>query len=390
MASRRELIAGLMAMGVGGCQADPAKVDYRDVFDAVIKLLRRRYYDQSHVARMQIAPFEGKVASVQSWPDLYFKVLQPLLRQLPSSHVQVTPPLAAFRPSAPGKSLAKGGPKGTDFRALSEAVGLEIVLGRRAALVTTVRRGSPAFEAGVQPGSRIRSFVGEPAGDGLWSFQIDLSPEGQASKRHRWVVRPGPAPPRFTWVDLPDGPRMIAFLSFEPEQVGQVISAMAGARSRPVILDLRRNTGGLVSENTRLASALLPPGTSMGVRQTAHRKTAEMTREADVRFQGPLAVLIGPGSMSAAEVLACALRDHGRARLFGGQTSGGVLTARKYPLPDKGTFMLPVADYRTANGLRLEGVGVAPDVAVAETRATIAAGRDAVVDAAVAWLKRAA
>ena len=98
--------------------------------------------------------------------------------------------------------------------------------------------------------------------------------------------------------------------------------------------------------------------------------------------KGPLVVLIGPASASAAEVTAAALRNHRRALLVGGESAGAVLLSQAYPLPDGGKVTVAIADVLTPDGRRLEGVGVSPDLPVAQTLAAVRADRDLPLEAA--------
>lgn len=83
------------------------------------------------------------------------------------------------------------------------------------------------------------------------------------------------------------------------------------------------------------------------------------------RYEGPVFVLIGPGSFSAAELAADALATSGRATLIGQTTAGRMLSQQPFDLPEGFQLFLPTADYYGARTGRIEGAGVAPDVAVA-------------------------
>lgn len=83
------------------------------------------------------------------------------------------------------------------------------------------------------------------------------------------------------------------------------------------------------------------------------------------RYEGQVFVLIGPHSFSAAELAADALATSGRATLIGETTAGRMLSQQPFDLPDGFQLFLPTADYYGLRTGRIEGVGVAPDVAVA-------------------------
>jgi carboxyl-terminal processing protease len=104
-------------------------------------------------------------------------------------------------------------------------------------------------------------------------------------------------------------------------------------------------------------------------------------------YVGPLAVLVGPGSASSAEILAYSLQHYGRARLFGETTAGVVIASQFFRLRDGGELQLGTFDFRTLDGKRLEGNGVKPDEEVKRTLPAVRAGRDEVLAAAVTWLR---
>jgi carboxyl-terminal processing protease len=157
---------------------------------------------------------------------------------------------------------------------------------------------------------------------------------------------------------------------------------LEGPSPRGLILDLRSNGGGLVRVETTIAGYFLPRGADLG-RSVEQRKTIRRsTPPSPTRYEGPMVVLIGPRTASAAEVTAAVLRFHRRASLVGGETAGAALTARSYKLPDGGLIDVAIADYFTPDGRRLEGVGVKPDLPVVQTLDAIRAGRDLPLEAA--------
>jgi carboxyl-terminal processing protease len=103
-----------------------------------------------------------------------------------------------------------------------------------------------------------------------------------------------------------------------------------------------------------------------------------------------VAILTDELSASTSEVMAGGLQDLKRARTVGGRTAGMVLPSMVERLPGGIRLQYAVADFRTPNGVLLEGRGVQPDVPVIETRTDLAAGRDPVLEAAEAALLRSA
>ena len=92
---------------------------------------------------------------------------------------------------------------------------------------------------------------------------------------------------------------------------------------------------------------------------------------------------------SASECFAGGMQSLGRARIFGQTSMGQALPALFDRLPNGDVLIHAWGDFVTGTGVRIEGRGVVPDDPVALTRASLLDGRDATLDAALAWLDTA-
>jgi carboxyl-terminal processing protease len=104
-------------------------------------------------------------------------------------------------------------------------------------------------------------------------------------------------------------------------------------------------------------------------------------------YLGPVAVLTGPGSASAAELLAGVLQERGRATIVGGTTRGAVTGTRAINLPDGGLLRVGMIVMTTPQGRTLEKVGVTPDIVVPDDWRAVREGRDPALDAALAVVR---
>ncbi len=182
-----------------------------------------------------------------------------------------------------------------------------------------------------------------------------------------------PAPPPQTEISaLPNGSAYIRFDRFDEPSLDQVMTAIDSAGPHGVVLDLRQNRGGSANQQQRLLSRLLPSNTLYGRNISRAGSESMRTDSFSKHYSGPVVVLIGPGSASAAEITAATLKSTHRANLVGRTTAGLVLNAVEFPLPDGGRVQVPVADFLTPGGGRIEGIGVTPDRPVAAENDAVA------------------
>jgi carboxyl-terminal processing protease len=128
-----------------------------------------------------------------------------------------------------------------------------------------------------------------------------------------------------------------------------------------VVLDLRGNPGGLLDEAVETASAFLDGGPVVSyTRRGAAPVRLDAVGTGDPAV--PLVVLVDGGTASAAEVVAGALQDRGRAVLVGSRTFGKGSVQEPRTLSDGSALELTIARYATPAGRSLEGVGLVPDI----------------------------
>lgn len=247
--------------------------------------------------------------------------------------------------------------------------------------VTRVQPGSPADAAGIRTGDWLRSVDGENV-DGrpvteVVSFlrgDADDAPAGTPVRlglqrgTHRWnevLRRARLSTDSVTVRRLGGGVTMIRVAAFTKGSGDLVREAVAAApKGAGIVLDLRGNSGGLVTEAVTTASAFLDGG----LVATYDVKGDERALHADPGGDTtrPLVALVDGGTMSAAELLTGALQDRGRAVVVGTRTFGKGSVQMPSRLPDGSVAELTVGHYRTPAGRSVDGRGITPDLEVDE------------------------
>ena len=136
-----------------------------------------------------------------------------------------------------------------------------------------------------------------------------------------------------------------------------------------IVLDLRNNPGGLLTEAIKVTDAFLERGEIVSTRG---RDNSDMqhayARPGDITNGLPVVVLINSGSASASEIVAGALKDHRRAILMGTRSFGKGSVQTIMPMPGHGAIRLTTARYYTPSGVSIQAKGIAPDIEVALAR----------------------
>ena len=145
-----------------------------------------------------------------------------------------------------------------------------------------------------------------------------------------------------------------------------------------LVLDLRDDPGGLVDQAVATADLFLDGGTIVTIRGRRGATETQTAHKGGPAIDVPIIALVDNGTASAAEILAAALRDHGRAKLVGIPTYGKGTVQTFFDLDDGSGLKLTTARYYTPDGKSLESKGIVPDVKVdAFTPEVIVAGSGA-------------
>jgi carboxyl-terminal processing protease len=268
--------------------------------------------------------------------------------------------------------------------------GLSLEYEEGAVAVEWVAPDSPADRAGLLPGDRLLA-LDDTVVAGLSLQQLEARLVGEKGSKVRLTLARGSrlepdtfsvslkraaTPVRSTlmvrMVDSVTGyVRLLDFKLGAGRDVHEAIGKLRGDGARQVILDLRRNPGGLMPAAVEVASEFLPRNAL--VFRTRGRKADtnhDFVTDHDGGFATlPLIVLIDGGSASAAEALAACLQDHDRALILGRRSFGKALEQISFPLPTGDVVMLTVARIVSPSGRiiqrRYQGLGYEQYLALA-------------------------
>jgi len=146
-------------------------------------------------------------------------------------------------------------------------------------------------------------------------------------------------------------------------EVSKYVEALKALQMNKLILDLRDNSGGYVSQAVAVANYFVP----RGVVTTLKYKNEDKDKVYSSVLKEPyfkLVVLVNENSASSAEILAGAIKDTKAGTLIGTTTYGKGVFQNVYNLKDGGSIKITTGVYQTPNGTCIDGVGIAPDIEV--------------------------
>jgi carboxyl-terminal processing protease len=260
-------------------------------------------------------------------------------------------------------------------------VGIEVVAEDSAVKILRPIEGSPADQAGLLPGDQIVRIDDADIGADL-AGAISRMRGSSGSVVKLTVLRPTTGQTldfslRRAKVEvhsvaqqsLEPGYGYLRITGFSETTADDVNHAVARLkRDNPggikgLVLDLRNNPGGVLEAGVAVADAFL----NEGVIVTADGRTPDArfrmdATPGDVIDGAPLVVLVNGGSASASEIVAGALKDHGRAELIGHKTYGKGSVQTVMPLSHGGAVKLTTSRYFTPSGASIHGKGIVPDI----------------------------
>jgi carboxyl-terminal processing protease len=268
-------------------------------------------------------------------------------------------------------------------------LGIEVTQEDGFVKVVSPMDGTPADQAGIEPGDFITHVDGESVLGLTLNEAVDRMRGPVGSEIIITVVRQGTAEP-FDVSIIRDTIKLTAvrarterdaivlrvttfndqtFSNLE-SSLNEQVEALGGIdKISGIVLDLRNNPGGLLTQAIKVSDAFLEKGEIVSTRgrnvQDGERFNAT---PGDLAQGKPIVVLINGGSASASEIVAGALQDHNRAIVVGTKSFGKGSVQTVMPLRGNGAMRLTTSRYYTPSGRSIQALGVSPDIVVEQPR----------------------
>ena len=270
----------------------------------------------------------------------------------------------------------------TDFRTESRGTygGLGMEIGIRDDRLTIISpfKGTPADKAGLQSGDIISRIEGESTANMTTTDAVEHLRGEPGTQVTITIVREGePRPLEVTLTrDVIQFPsveskvlkedigyiRINQFRANTANDVDKMFETFNQQEITGLILDLRSNPGGLLRSAVEIASDFLEPGQLIVYTQGKIPYEEYRAEKGKQHTRYPLVVLVNSGSASASEIVAGAIKDHGRGLVMGEKTFGKASVQQVFPLNSGAAVKLTVAHYYSPNGVDIHKIGVVPDI----------------------------
>lgn len=284
-----------------------------------------------------------------------------------------------------------------------EGIGAQVGMKDNQLIVIAPIPDTPAEKAGIRPGDAIMEIEGQStSGLSLAEAVIKIrgpkgTPitllvrhEGKTTSESITIVRAEINVKSVRW--QPNGEiahiQIFQFSGNTSRELAGALDEAASQGMKAILLDLRSNPGGILTEVVATASQFLKEGQTVLYTVNNQGQRQELKASAGGKALGlPIVILVDSHSASGSEVLSGALQDHKRALVMGTKTFGKGSVNMLFPLRDGSGLYLTTGRWLTPNGRPIEGKGLEPDVEAVTKPEDRAEGKDPALNQALDYLK---
>ncbi|GIW42799.1 MAG: peptidase S41 [Candidatus Binatia bacterium] len=333
--------------------------DSIEVFTNVLTLVQRNYVDPVTTKQLIEGAITGMLAALD--------------------------PHSAYLPPESYKELQ------VDTRGTFGGLGIEITIRNNVLTVVSPIEDTPAYRAGIKPGDQIIKIDEEFTKDMPLTEAVRRMRGTPGTKVRLTIRREGVMKPIELTLTreiikiqsvkarlLEKGYAYVRITQFQERTDDDLQKALTkleqenGAPLSGLILDLRNNPGGLLTQAIKVADEFIDSGLVVYTDgRLESQKQKYFAHKDGSHTDFPMIVLVNSGSASASEIVAGALQDHRRALVLGTQTFGKGSVQTILPLEENSAIRLTTARYYTPNGRSIQATGITPDI-VFENPATLA------------------
>lgn len=262
-------------------------------------------------------------------------------------------------------------------------LGIEISLKDDILTVVAPIEDTPAYKAGIQAGDKIIKINDELTKDMNLMDAVKLmrGPRGKKVKLSIWreglskpidysivrdIIKVNPVKIE----DIGDGFLYAKITNFQQNTAESLkkelkeFSKNKKQNLKGLLLDLRNNPGGLLTEAIKVSDLFLKKGVIVSTRDRDDNHDYDRARSGGDFEDLPVVVMINKGSASASEIVAGALQDNKRAKVLGTESFGKGSVQTVLELGDKSAIKMTIARYYTPKGKSIEGKGIKPDLKI--------------------------
>ncbi len=360
---------------LSGVTGKSQNLDLTDL-SKVEKILLQQYYEQSEITTKKMS-FGAARGLVESLNDPYTVYMDPTEAK-------------DFNESLNSKL---------------DGIGAEMTVKDGALVVINTLNGSPAKAAGIMPNDIIEKIDGQAVDNNSLYDAINKIRGKKGTTVTLTIIRKGTLKPfdikitRDTITvssveskDMGSGIWAVTINQFSDDtKIGfdKALNAIKLKHPKGLILDLRYNGGGYLEGAVEVLSSIIngeKTVTSVKYRDSSKNEILK-TDGKTILGNVPMVVLINKGSASAAEIVAAAVHDLKRGVLMGVTSYGKGSVQEVDPLSDGSSLRFTIAKWYTPDNKNINHIGLKPDIKIEDTIKDLKNGKDAQMDAAVAYFK---